>query len=119
MLIYLQNQMRFYWRAFFHTAQYANHVMPDDIPEIPPEELNMAVEETLGLPARTAEEGIKAMDTRIKYLNGEISRTQEMLNAADDGLREALLKELAQLRSDLDDAKTYLSNYNHQLNTRN
>lgn len=98
-------------------------LMNDGIPDLPPEELGMAIDEDnknqgRGPDKRTAEQGVADMEARIKYLNDQLQRNQTESNRLGSTDYEArTLKETREkLARDLQDAQQRLAEYRSQLN---
>jgi hypothetical protein len=91
----------------------------DDEDQIPPEELEMAVEEATGKPvAGDPEDRLKAIEKRVAYLQ---QQCQDVLNSQADGkLSEATSQALLdETRRDLNEAKRQLTAWRAQHQGRN
>lgn len=101
-------------------------LMNDDIPEIPPAELDMAIDEDnrqqgRGPERRAAEQGVADMQTRIAYLNTELRKNNTRLNCLGSTEHEvrSLNEVRTKLTTDLQDAQRRLAEYQAQLKGKN
>jgi hypothetical protein len=85
----------------------------DDIPDIPPEELDMVVEEALGHPpAGPPAERIEALQKRVAYLKQQLAAIEDLPDADAVQYLNGIVR-------DLKDARRQLAEQEHQLGARN
>jgi len=108
-------------QEFFYALKVAL-MNEDDIPDIPPAELDMAIDEDnksqgRGPERRTAEQGIKDMQARITYLKKAIFKLDELFLGQQLSPEDVLI--IHHRKQELAEAEQRLAEYQTQLKGKN